>query len=73
MGIVDRINRLASTEGPVPWKGAAYVVLAYGFMRYACAEGCYVLAVFAGLLVLAGSLALLPRTVRSLRIAKAGE
>ncbi|MRR11723.1 hypothetical protein EG835_04485 [bacterium] len=73
MGIVDRINRVAGTEGPVPWKGAAYVVLAYGLMRFAGAEGCDVLFVLAGLVALAGSLALLPRTVRSFRTAKAGE
>lgn len=72
MAPVERLNRVASSGGPVPWKGVCYLFVMALVASAAVSAGRPAFAVLTGLVLLAGAAALAVRTLR-LSVEKAGE
>ena len=67
------IAEFGISGGALPWAGTLAVMATFVLGRFLFLGGLYGLALAAGLVALAGSLALLPRAVRVLMAARAGE
>ena len=72
MGLVERINRIGTSEGPVPWKGCLALLGMAGLVVFALATGRESFAFLAGSVALVATVVLGVLVLRP-SVAKAGE